>query len=106
ARQYSCPFSRLGLPSIHMRHTARLLPLIGILVVADAARGQEKAILKGHGHTVSAAAFSPDNKLLATGSWDKTIKLWEADSGKPLHTLSGHADWVLSARFAAEGRLS
>src|SRR5262245_56993062 len=88
-----------------MRHPARFLALIGILLVAAAARGQEKAILKGHGHTVSAAAFSPDNKTLATGSWDKTIKLWETDTGKPLHTLTGHADWVLSLRFASEETL-
>ena len=50
-------------------------------------------------------AFSPDGKLLASGSDDKTVKLWNADDGSLVRTLEGHADRVNSVAFSPDGKL-
>jgi WD40 repeat protein len=48
-------------------------------------------------------SFSPDGKTLATGSSDKTVKLWDVDTGKELKTLYGHQDIVLSVSYSTDG---
>jgi WD40 repeat protein len=44
-------------------------------------------VLQGHSHWVSSVAFSPDEKILASSSYDGTIKLWDRQTGTCLHTL-------------------
>jgi WD40 repeat protein len=48
--------------------------------------------LKGHTKTVRSVAFSPDGRLLASGSDDGTVKLWEVATGSLVRTLEGHTD--------------
>src|SRR5262249_34540508 len=56
----------------------------------------DPATLEGHAFQVSSVAFSPDGKRLATGSSDRTVKLWDAATGQELATLKGHTAGVQS----------
>ncbi|MDB9308536.1 ribosome assembly protein 4, partial [Aphanizomenon sp. CS-733/32] len=60
--------------------------------------------LKGHEGYVNSVGFSPDGKQLASGSRDKTIKIWDVTTGKVLNTLKGHESTVWSVGFSPDGQ--
>ncbi len=61
------------------------------------------ASLAGHKDAVVSVAFDPQGETLASGSHDKTVKLWEARTGKLLRTLDGNTDRVYSVAFDRQG---
>jgi WD40 repeat protein len=64
----------------------------------------EELILEGHHSDILSVAFSRDGKHIASGSWDKTVRVWNAATGTLEHTLSGHDNWVSSVAFSTDGK--
>ena len=58
----------------------------------------------GHEKGVRTVAFSTDDKRIASGSADTTIRLWDVVSGAHLNTLTGHSDSVNSVVFSPNGK--
>jgi platelet-activating factor acetylhydrolase IB subunit alpha len=50
--------------------------------------------LQGHDHNVSSVCFTPSGDHVISASRDKTIKIWEVNTGYCVKTLLGHRDWV------------
>ena len=57
------------------------------------------------GRAVYSVCFSPDGKQLATGSFDRTVRLWDVETGACVRTLEGHGRWVSSVCFSPDGRM-
>jgi WD40 repeat protein/serine/threonine protein kinase len=60
--------------------------------------------LKGHEDAVLGMVYSPDGNYLATASPDKTVKLWEAATGKEVRTFKGHRGPVRRVAFSPDGQ--
>ncbi len=65
---------------------------------------QPAQILEGHLAVILDVAFSPNGQLLADGSADHTVRLWDVQSGQLLQILMGHTGWVWSVAFSPDGQ--
>jgi len=61
-------------------------------------------MLEGHFGSVSSVAFSLNSKQIISGSWDKTVQLWDTATGALVQTLKGHSDWVRSVAFSPDSK--
>ena len=57
-----------------------------------------------HTGRVVGAALSPDGKRVLSGGGDRTVRLWDADTGKELRKMTGHTGDVVSVAFGPKGR--
>jgi len=62
-------------------------------------------MLEGHSRAVMSVTFSHDSKLLASASYDKTVRIWDVSTGSLQQTLEGHSDEVTSVTFSHDSKL-
>jgi WD40 repeat protein len=77
---------------------------IFVAAIAGTAQRPELIIQTGHSSTVISVAFSPDGKMVASGSLDHTIKLWDVSTGTELGSLKGDYGQILSVAFSPDGK--
>ncbi|ETO02195.1 hypothetical protein RFI_35243 [Reticulomyxa filosa] len=66
--------------------------------------GKQIHIFEGHTYAICAVGFSPDDQIIASGSCDHTIRLWDVKSGKEIMKLEGHYGTIFCLRFSSDGK--
>ncbi|KID82515.1 WD40/YVTN repeat-like-containing domain protein [Metarhizium guizhouense ARSEF 977] len=76
-----------------------------IPILRDARIGWNPCLytLRGHGGSVNAVAFSSSQKILASASSDRTVRLWDDATKAHKRTLQGHSGYVLDVAFSPDG---
>lgn len=75
----------------------------GIINVFDLESEKLLTQIGGHALPVRAVSFSPDSKLLLSGSDDAQIKIHHPGQGEQIKTLAGHGSWILDLSFSPNG---
>ena len=80
---------------------------VAVFLCLGGAYGQKPELITEEGHTsnVRSIAFSPNGKLIASGSEDKKIKLWDVDAGMELRSMGGNGGTITSLVFADDRTL-
>ncbi|MEB3827623.1 serine/threonine-protein kinase [Phormidium sp. CCY1219] len=76
----------------------------GVSLPQAASMTRDKAFI-GHRDCVWSVAIGPGGHILVTGSWDRTIKVWNLATGQLLRTLGHHADAIWSVAMSADGNI-
>ncbi|KAF8335837.1 guanine nucleotide binding protein beta subunit [Cantharellus anzutake] len=74
------------------------------LTRSDSEYGRPKKILTGHTHFVSDIVISSDGQFALSSSWDRTLRLWDLNTGLTTRHFIGHTGDVLSVSFSADNR--
>jgi len=71
---------------------------------ASGAQRPDRVFASGQTSVITVVAFSPERQLVATGSEDKTIRIWDIAAGSEQRVLAGHTDRLTSLAFSPDGQ--
>ena len=74
------------------------------LIAQDVSKFKCLKTLEGHSDWVESVAYSPDGTKIISSSYDKTIKIWDANTGECLNTLEGHSGYIFSLAYSPDGK--
>jgi hypothetical protein len=86
--------------------SANATPVQAALKLARERLPNSKRFLRtfeGHAEMVFSVCLSGDGRFALSGSWDKTLKLWEVATGRCLRTFEGHASYLRSVCLSGDG---
>lgn len=88
------------------RRVCRKFAILTLLLTfsTQASYGYPRKILHGHNHFVSDVVISSDGQFALSSSWDKTLRLWDLNTGATTRRFVGHTGDVLSVSFSADNR--
>ena len=84
-----------------MSFETAVLAFIHVIVV----QGECAHVLEGHTNYVMCVDYNPKLDVVATGSYDESVRIWSTKDGKCLKTLPAHSDPVTSVHFHPTGTL-
>jgi len=76
-------------------------PIYALNTILDAI--SDRNIIKGHDGGITSVSFSPNGEIIATGSWDKTVRLWNL-RGEKIQQFRGHEGGITSVCFSPDGQ--
>lgn len=94
-----------GVDAVSLSADNRLLAanISGNIHVWETSTGHALHVLSAHSHTAHALRLSADGRWLVSGSPDRTVRLWDVNTGRCLRTLQ-HSEWVWGASISADGK--
>lgn len=100
------PLTSFQLPwrSVNKQLTARYDEKLTTITLMNLTTGDE-TLLEGHSKGVRRAVFSPTGEVLASCSWNNTIRLWDLSGKSPTRILEGHAATIASLAFSPDGEI-
>ncbi len=79
-------------------------PTLSAATIPAIPEGAALSIYHGHLNAVSAVAWSPDGKRIASASYDNTIQVWDAATGHPFFIYRGQTNWITAVAWSPDGK--